>query len=243
MEEDFLASLPDVDKFWSRFPQKPDLSGKKVLDLGCGVGAMVFHMAQCGASRVVGLDILEHYIEFNRQRLAREFPRFAGVIDFRCQYLESLAEGDFDIILSKDSFEHILGLEDHLREMEKRLRPDGRIYVAFAPLWRSIRGDHGRTRTRLPWGHVIFPERVILQGLREVYPDRTLNSIADLGLNKVGLRELKAMLRRTGLRFAHLRVNAGGRRGLRVYNLGRLIPGLAEYFTHNVYAIIEKAPK
>ncbi|MFZ5434223.1 MAG: class I SAM-dependent methyltransferase [Calditrichota bacterium] len=238
-ESEYQITRAEVPKYLSRFSRPPDFRDKKVLDLGCGLGAMVFHVASCDARMVVGVDILEDQIAFNRERLAREFPQYQDRVSFVACYLEKLDDGDFDIIISKDSFEHIIDLESHLRAIKQRLKPDGRIYVGFAPLYRSIRGDHHRTQIRLPWGHVLFPDRVILQGLKELYPERKLDSIADLGLNKLSLKAFKEMVARTKLRFEYLGVNVTDNPAAKLYSLGRYVPGLSEYFTHNVYAILE----
>jgi cyclopropane fatty-acyl-phospholipid synthase-like methyltransferase len=240
LENEFQENQSDAVKFWSRFGKKPDFGGKRVLDVGCGLGAMVFDIADEKATRSVGVDIHVPYIEFKREKLEKDYPHLKDVVTFFNQQLSELEEGDFDIIISKDSFEHILNLEECLQDMATRMKPDGRMFVAFSPLWRSVRGDHGRTFTRLPWGHVIFPERVLLQGLREIFPERKIESIDDLGLNCVSLRQFKAMLARTGLKATHLRVNDSKKLAMKLYNLGRLLPGLAEYFTHNIYAVLEK---
>lgn len=241
LEEEFCQSQKDIAKFWSRLGIKPDFAGKRVLDVGSGLGAMVFEIARNRAARVVGVDIHAPSVEFAREKLEKDYPHLKEVVTIFSQELSELDEGDFDIIISKDSFEHILNLEGCLRDMAVRLKSDGRMFIGFSPLWRSARGDHGRTYTRLPWGHVIFPERVLLQGLHEIFPERNIGSIDDLGLNRVGLRQFKAMLQRTDLRVADLRVNVSKNAAMRLYNLGRLLPGLGEYFIHNVYAILEKA--
>lgn len=240
LEKAFRRSQSELDKFWSRFPEKPGFAENRALDLGCGLGAMVFDIAEAQAALVVGLDIHAPYIKFTHEKLEKDYSHLKKIVNFYDCHLSELDEGDFDIIISKDTFEHIIDIEACLQSMATRLRPDGRIFVGFSPLWRSIRGDHHRTRTWFPWGHVIFPEQVIIRGLREIYPEKNIKRIEDLGLNKLSLHELKAILARVGLRATYLHVNVSENLGMKLYNLGRFLPGLAEYFTHNVYMVIEK---
>jgi cyclopropane fatty-acyl-phospholipid synthase-like methyltransferase len=239
-DHEFHQSWEDHKKIWERFGAEPDFCGKKVLDLGCGTGAMTFHIAEQGAARVIGIDIDKSYIDYARRKLARDYSSYGDKIEFRDHHLHDLGEMDFDYVVSKDSFEHIQHLDEHLEQLRDRLKADGKIYAAFAPLWRSARGDHYRTRTGLPWGHLIFPESVLLQGMREVHPERAANSIEELGLNKLSLRDFKSYVAHTGLTFDFLRINIGTNPMLKLYNIGRKIPGLGEYFTHNVYAVIAR---
>ena len=44
-------------KFWERLGGKPNFEGKKVLDFGCGHGALSIEIAQSGADKVLGVDI------------------------------------------------------------------------------------------------------------------------------------------------------------------------------------------
>jgi SAM-dependent methyltransferase len=44
----------------------PDLNGKRVLDLGCGFGEHCKRFVECGAQKVVGIDISEKMLEVAR---------------------------------------------------------------------------------------------------------------------------------------------------------------------------------
>ena len=71
----------------------------------------------------------------------------------------------FDYMVSKDTFEHIIELEEMLREMTIRLKQGGRIYLGFGPLYYGPFGHHGRINPKIPWGHLIIPEQVIIKRL------------------------------------------------------------------------------
>ena len=61
----------------------------------------------------------------------------------------------FDVVVSRDTFEHIHDLPEVLRHLARLLRPEGRVYVGFGPLYRSPFGDHGLLGLRLPWLHLL----------------------------------------------------------------------------------------
>ncbi|PLS67485.1 MAG: hypothetical protein CV045_13335 [Cyanobacteria bacterium M5B4] len=114
-------------KFWSRFNHPPML-GKQLLDVGCGHGSLCISAAQAGAARVVGIDIDTERIAFAQTYLAQTFPELQDRVEFRAIALEDYPLEQFDYIVSKDSFEHILNLGDTIAEMKRRLAPGGRIF-------------------------------------------------------------------------------------------------------------------
>jgi tRNA (mo5U34)-methyltransferase len=103
----FLGDFPMIK--WKRFahviPQ--DLTGKSVLEIGCNAGFYSFEMKRRGASRVVGIDFDDYYL--NQARFAAEVLGFEDV-DFRRMsvYDVGALREKFDIVL-------FMGLVYHLR--------------------------------------------------------------------------------------------------------------------------------
>ena len=110
---------------------KPSFTVAQVLDMGCGLGSLCVDMAAGGAARGVGLDTETKLIKFARRNTAETIPQIKGVLVFCHHDLKSFNDGKIDVIVTKDSFEHITDLEVMLREMASRLKPGGRIYVGF----------------------------------------------------------------------------------------------------------------
>jgi magnesium-protoporphyrin O-methyltransferase len=81
----------------SRLPT--DLRGARVLDAGCGTGAMATELAQRGA-QVVGVDISPQLIDIAKRRL---HPALAGQVDFQSGDMSNPALGRFDFALAMDS--------------------------------------------------------------------------------------------------------------------------------------------
>lgn len=227
-------------KFWSRLGGRPDLTGLTALDVGCGHGSLCVDMARSGARKVIGIDTDPARINFAKENVEANFPELAGTLDFRCCAITDLPERELDIIVSKDSFEHIVGLDRVVADMECRLKSGGRIYVGFGPLYNSPFGDHRRTGLpKLPWAHVVVPERQIVRRLRA--QGRTdVNSIHDLGLNGLSLAQYQAIFRESGLRIARFGVNVSRSPISMLFCCLRRIPPLNEYFSHNIYCVLEK---
>jgi cyclopropane fatty-acyl-phospholipid synthase-like methyltransferase len=59
-----------VDRFKITFNAFGDLSGKSVLDVGCGSGPYIVEALRRGASRVVGVDLSENMLALAREKVA-----------------------------------------------------------------------------------------------------------------------------------------------------------------------------
>jgi magnesium-protoporphyrin O-methyltransferase len=79
----------------------PDLSGRRILDAGCGTGALSVEAAQRGA-HVVAIDVAESLVAIARDRAGPA----GALIDFRVGDMRDTALGDFDHVVAMDSLIH-----------------------------------------------------------------------------------------------------------------------------------------
>ncbi|MBZ0128203.1 MAG: methyltransferase domain-containing protein [Rhodobacteraceae bacterium] len=103
-----------------------DLSGKRVLDIGCGSGAIsVLLAAELGAGEVIGIDVEAEVCAAARKRVAA-----AGLADrVTIRQVEpgpfDFPDQSFDLVYSKDSIIHIPDKEALALEVFRVLRPGG----------------------------------------------------------------------------------------------------------------------
>lgn len=230
-------------RYWSCFGGKPDFRNAVVVDLGCGHGSLCIDIALSGARRVIGLDLNPRLIDLANENLRLNFPQLAGIVEFRLQDLSDLPEGDIDYFVSKDTFEHVIELESVLAEIKKRLKVDGWLYSGFGPLWRSPFGDHGRTHLWLPWGHLMFTERFLVNW-RNRRTSRNphkapVTSIHDLGLNALSLATYRRLFQASGMAIVAWRVNADHRPLSRLFGLICQISFLEEYFSLTLHGVLQ----
>jgi len=130
------------ERYRLTFEHCGDLSGARILDIGCGTGRYSIECAKRGASRVVGIDFAPSMIEFSRQ-IARQMD-VADKCEFICDdFLTYPFEETFDIVLALGFFDYI----EEAKPIFKRVAQfNPRRFVAsfprFTPIWgvqRAIR--------------------------------------------------------------------------------------------------------
>lgn len=80
-----------------------DLSGRRLLDAGCGTGALSVEAARRGA-QVVAVDLSPTLIELARERMPRDLPQ--GRLQFHAGDMLDPALGRFDHVVAMDSLIH-----------------------------------------------------------------------------------------------------------------------------------------
>lgn len=85
------------------FSMLPELSGKRVLDLGCGFGEHCRKFADCGAEKVIGIDISEKMLEIAKAENSSENIAY---IHMPIEKIGRLDE-EFDIIISSLALHYV----------------------------------------------------------------------------------------------------------------------------------------
>jgi SAM-dependent methyltransferase len=105
-----------------------DLTGKSVLDVGCGTGGVDFVLAgELNASRVVAIDVQAELLDRAQARLESAQPHLAGKVEFHLVSLGPLnwPNETFDVVFSKDSLIHIRDKAAMYDEVLRVLKPGG----------------------------------------------------------------------------------------------------------------------
>jgi len=106
-----------------------DMHGLRLLDAGCGTGALSVEAARRGAD-VVAIDLSPTLVDLARSRLA---PDLANKIDFRSGDMLDPALGHFDHVVAMDSIIHYQ-TEDAVSALSKLAeRTSTSILFTFAP--------------------------------------------------------------------------------------------------------------
>jgi ubiquinone/menaquinone biosynthesis C-methylase UbiE len=121
--------------------KKYNLYGKKVLEVGAGLGNILIQMKLNGIN-AVGIEPSKEYYEIIKKRLGQHNLDVSSVIK---GYGENLPFDDhtFDFVLIMQVLEHVNDPEGVLAEINRVLRPGGICYIT-APNYLSFRENHYR---------------------------------------------------------------------------------------------------
>ncbi len=199
-----------------------DVTGLDVLEIGTGHGGIACFMAIVGARSVVGIDLNTAHLDFARRFAKIIAARYGADYQLPVTFDEmsadrmTFADGQFDLVLADNVFEHFTEPEAVMRESYRVLRPGGGMLVpVFSSIW-SKYGLHLKHGLKLPWANAVFSERTIIRAMRrlaadnphllELYPglNNSPARVRDLrrykDLNDMTYRTFKAMAARTGFR-------------------------------------------
>jgi cyclopropane-fatty-acyl-phospholipid synthase len=134
--------------------------GERLLDIGCGWGALLRHAAERYGARTVGVTLSQPQAELARARIAK-----AGLSD-RCEVrvadYREIRDGPYDKVASVGMYEHVgaARLDEYMERVRGLLRPGG-LFL-----------NHGIVRT----GPGEWDPRSFIA--RYVFPDGELQSVA-----------------------------------------------------------------
>ena len=138
------AQRDKLDMTWRKLRLK---AGERLLDVGCGWGALVCHAAQHYGVHAHGVTLAQQQYDFAREKIARLGLQDRVTLELR-DY--STLDGTYDKIASVGMFEHV-GIANHpayFATISRLLKPRG-LYLHHAIVRRAKRTDKDlRKRSR-----------------------------------------------------------------------------------------------
>lgn len=226
-----------------KFKSQVSFVNKNVLDLGCGLGGQTVYFSKLNTLRSVGVDINTKWI-----REAKNFSkkkRVSTKVDFVIGDAANLPlkKNVFDIIVAYDVMEHLPQAEKALKECERVIKPDGVLYVVFGPPWLNPCGAHLWDYIPIPWCHLLFSERTLVNVARVRAKDKSsLSPIIEIeheiavfqNLAKMTLRKFKKIISKTGFKIVYLKEEY-----IKKISFLRYLPFIKEFFISKITCILK----
>ncbi len=198
MPDYIKAILHDIDdeiqqKFYGCGSPIPlELSGRTVLDLGCGSGRDVYLMSKLVGpqGRVIGVDMTEEQLEVAKKHIDSQTDRFGYStpnVEFHLGCIENLRELDIadesvDVVISNC----VINLSPHKRrvfsEIFRVLKPGGELY--FSDIFSGRRIPESMSSDPLLVGECLGGA-MYMEDFR-----RTMNSVGLLDYRKMSIRQI-----------------------------------------------------
>lgn len=140
------SGYKEYEKSWGRIlesrfkeivKETPSVKGKKILDVGCGRGELVFWLAKNGAKESIGIDYSTNAIYFANKAKKRYSKKIQDGVGFEIMDAKNLKFADryFDGVLFVETLEHLYPEEQELvlKEIFRVLKHNGFVLVHTAP--------------------------------------------------------------------------------------------------------------
>ncbi len=219
-----------LDNLLAVFPNfGEEIRGKRVVDLGCGMGYQAVAMLRAGAAWVTAIEVNGDLAAKAQARLEAEG------LSSRARVTDSLKGESADVIVSQNSFEHFQDAEAMLSAMRAALAPGGRILLTFGPLWYAPLGSHMSFFCRLPWVNLLFPERAVMMA-RARYRQDGMRTYTEAGLAKMSLAKFERTMAAAGVTVEWRRYDCVKRMVFLAH-----VPLLRELFVNRVSCVLRDA--
>ena len=179
---------------------KPD---SKILEIGCGEGGVLKAFTDQGF-RCYGIDITAGRIEQAKRFFKKEIDD--GLVSFYTSDIHDsksldFVRGQIDLIILKDTIEHIFDQVRILRALHQYLKQGGALFFAFPP-WYNPFGGHQQLADSflryVPWFHML--PRSLYQKVLQLggESEARVNVLLDIYDTRLSIAKFEKLLRMTG---------------------------------------------
>lgn len=166
--------------------------GERLLDIGCGWGALVCWAARHHGVRAHGITLSQAQHDFAQQRIAGEGLQALVTVELR-DYRDLQGEAVYDKVASIGMFEHVglANMPTYLAAVQRVLRPGG-LFL-----------NHGITHDEEGWNRTVATDFIN----RYVFPDGECDCVSNiqLGMERAGfeIQDVEALRRHYALTLRH----------------------------------------
>jgi SAM-dependent methyltransferase len=177
----------------------PVHSGLKVLEIGCGEGGNLLPFLDMGCT-VYGIDLAANKIENGREFFSKH-PKLENLTLIASDIYKTEAGEDlrFDLIIMRDTLEHIPNQEFFLSYVKRFMKPEARLFLGFPP-WHMPFGGHQQMcrnhfASKLPYIHLL-PKVMYKRLLRLMGEDiRVIDELMEVRDTRINIQWFNKLIR------------------------------------------------
>jgi 2-polyprenyl-3-methyl-5-hydroxy-6-metoxy-1,4-benzoquinol methylase len=230
---------------------KPDM---EVLEIGCGEGGVLKAFIDAGM-KGVGVDLHTYKFDLALQYLDEDVKEGRISLINKDIYSPELHEqfiGRFDLIILKDTLEHIFDQEKLIGYLRDFLKESGMMFLAFPP-WNMPFGGHQQMCSSkflafMPYYHLL-PTTIYKALLKSFNEDEQLiEELLDIKKTQISLQRYKRIIKEKGFKtikeqLYFINPNYEIKFNMRPRLLNKFIgtiPYLRDFVTTTIYSLIQK---
>lgn len=178
--------------------------GMHVLEIGCGEGGVMKAFTEIGCN-CLGIELVESRIEWGKKFMHEELQN--GFINFISRDIYQIDTTKdigykFDIIVLKDTIEHIPNQAKLIQWLHEFLNPEGVIFFGFPP-WAMPFGGHQqicekKLTSKMPYYHIL-PE-FLYKGILKMFGERqtTIGELMEVKSTGISINRFQRIVKKTG---------------------------------------------
>jgi len=197
---------------------KETVKGKRILEIGGGLGGSLCAHKDQGASFVVGIELDKQRARFSNEYAENRTDTYFFVADGSRLPFKA---GIFDLVLTDATFEHFQDPGSVLEGISRVLKPGALLGTFFGSPYHH-QWHHSDYEFRIPWVDRLFGEKTVMDYLRwksPNYPNKTLREFR--GLNGLTIQTFRRFAKKAGLEEISFSIE-GARRVVAHIPLGKI---------------------
>jgi SAM-dependent methyltransferase len=252
----FKQQLDTVEEFVIPFINdvKPVTKGLRFLEVGSGYGGICKAFANA-ACQVTGIELWDYASDISKGFLKVDIE--AGKIEIINRNVYDIKIGEhvkdyYDVILLKDTIEHIHDQEKFMQHIIHFLKPDGVIFFAFPP-WCMPFGGHQQSLDnkflhKLPYFHLL--PNFLYRGMMKLggESDGRIRDTMEVKETQISINRFERISKKAGFKIVKREfylINPSykhkfGATPRKQFELLSAIPILRDFFTTTCYYVLKK---
>lgn len=225
----------------------PIISGLNIIEVGCGEGGNLKPFIDLGCF-VTGIDISKGKIE-NAKEYYNSHPLNGNLMIILNDIYEYKENVRFDLIILRDTLEHITNQDKLLKHLKNFLNPNGKIFISFPP-WRMPFGGHqqmskSKLLSQLPYLHLLPFYKSILRMFGE--SDKMINALMEIKKTRLSIYQFHRIIKENNykidvknLYLINPNYEVKFKMKPRKLPFYLNIPYIRDYFTTTIYTLISE---